>query len=151
MDTFSNKYGASFKCKSLLCHFSGALTLLLCNFIDSTFFISALLLSHIFTVEGVFSIWPTFSFPQCLLLPHSDTAHSETSEHRFMSISGTELTAHCQSPTQIQSEVSVEQNYIFSLPIRDTNGGFPFRAAKYCSYSFLSYSTASYILTSQDV
>lgn len=104
-----------------------------------------------FTVERVFSIWPSFSFPRCLLLPLSDTAHSETSEHKFMSISGTELTVHCQSPIQIQSMLSVEQNYKFSLPIRDTNGGFPFGAAKNCSYSFLSYSTASYILTSQDV
>lgn len=43
-----------------------------------------------FTVERVFSIWPTFSFPRCLLLPHSYTAHSETSEHKFMSISGTD-------------------------------------------------------------
>lgn len=76
MDTFSNKYGASLKCKSLLDHYSGGTTFLLCNFIDSTFFISALLLPHIFTVDEVFSIWSTFSFSLYLMLPHS-----EISEH----------------------------------------------------------------------
>lgn len=40
-----------------------------------------------------------FPFYTCLLLPHS-----ETSEHKFMSISGTELTVHCQPTIQIQSE-----------------------------------------------
>jgi len=102
----------------------------LCNFVDSAFHMSTLPLSHIFTVDEVFSIWTAFSFPLCLLLPSS-----ATSKHNFMSISDTELTIHHQPSIQIESVITCTELH-FSLAVRDTNGGFPFWAAKYCSCPF---------------
>lgn len=55
-----------------------------------------------------------FPFYTCLLLPHT-----ETSEHKFMSISGTELTVHCQPTIQIQSECyQLKRTAVFSWQSR---------------------------------
>ena len=118
MDTFSNQYDASFKCKWLPGHSSGAIALLLCNFIDSAVFMSALPVSRFYcwNLHHLAYIFP-FHYVSCC---HPQQPLNITSCPSQV-LSSQFIVSH-----QYRYKVlSLEKNYVIFLATRDTMAASP--------------------------